>query len=156
MRALVQRVLWASVSAEGETIANIDSGLVIFIAIGVNDQNDDARYLVDKIAGLRIFSDGESRFQYSASDVDAELLIISQFTLYADTRKGRRPSFIEAAPPAEAVQRFNEVAQMFQSKGLKTETGRFQEMMRVTLVNDGPVTVWIDSDDRKRPRHSSS
>lgn len=156
MRALVQRVRQATVSVGQEAIANIGSGLVVFIAIGTDDQSDDALYLADKISGLRIFPDAEGRFQFSAIDVDAELLLVSQFTLYADTRKGRRPSFIGAATPVDAAQKFKEVVQAFQSKSLKVKVGRFQEVMLVSLVNDGPVTIWIDSVDRNRPGHSGS
>ena len=152
MRALLQRVREASVTVGEEQVAAIGPGLAVFLAIGRDDQPDDAAYLVEKIAGLRIFPGEGGGFDRSAVDVSAELLLVSQFTLYADTRKGRRPSFTGAAPPSDAAERFAQVAGQFRATGLKVATGRFQEMMHVSLVNDGPVTIWIDSADRHRSR----
>ncbi len=152
MRALVQRVTGASVTVEDETIGSIGSGLVVFIGISSDDDAADADYLANKIANLRIFSDDDGRFDRSALDLGAELLIVSQFTLYADTRKGRRPSFTDAAPPEQAEALFAKTVEIFRSTGLRVETGRFQAHMLVNIANDGPVTIYIDSAERKQPR----
>jgi D-tyrosyl-tRNA(Tyr) deacylase len=149
MRAVIQRVSHASVEVAGERVGAIERGLVALIAIGRDDTPEDATYLVNKTVGLRIFPDAEGRFDRSALDIGAELLVVSQFTLYADTRKGRRPSFTGSAPPEIASARFAEVVGLFEATGLRVETGRFGEMMDVSLVNDGPVTIWLDSADRK-------
>ena len=152
MRALVQRVTGASVTVEDENIGSIGTGLVVFIGISSDDDAADADYLANKIANLRIFSDDEGRFDRSALDLGAELLIVSQFTLYADTRKGRRPSFTDAAPPEQAEALFAKTVEIFRSTGLRVETGRFQAHMLVNIANDGPVTIYIDSAERKQPR----
>ena len=152
MRALLQRVREASVTVGGEQVAAIGPGLVVFLAIGRDDQPEDASYLVEKTAGLRLFPSEAGHFDRSAVDVGVELLLVSQFTLYADTRKGRRPSFSAAAPPPDAAGQFARVVERFRATGLRVAVGRFQEMMRVSLVNDGPVTIWLDSADRHRPR----
>lgn len=152
MRAVVQRVSRASVSVGGETVASIGAGLLVLAAVGKDDADADADYLVDKIVNLRVFPDDAGRFDRSALDAGASLLVVSQFTLYGDTRKGRRPSFTDAAPPAEAQARFAGLVERFRSAGLPVQTGRFQEMMDVSLVNDGPVTLILDSADRLRPR----
>jgi D-tyrosyl-tRNA(Tyr) deacylase len=152
MRAVIQRVSRATVTASGETLGSIALGLVVLVAVGHDDVDKDAAYLVDKTVNLRIFPDGEGRFDRSALDVGAELLLVSQFTLYGNTRKGRRPSFLEAAPPEEASARFSDVVERFRATGLRVETGRFREMMSVELVNDGPVTIWLDSAERRSPR----
>lgn len=149
MRAVIQRVSHASVEVAGERVGAIERGLVALVAIGRDDTPEDATYLVNKTVGLRIFPDAEGRFDRSALDIGAELLVVSQFTLYADTRKGRRPSFTGSAPPEIASARFAEVVGLFEATGLRVETGRFGEMMDVSLVNDGPVTIWLDSADRK-------
>lgn len=152
MRALVQRVTGASVTVEDETIGSIGTGLVVFIGISSDDDAADAEYLANKIANLRIFSDDDGRLDRSALDLGAELLIISQFTLYADTRKGRRPSFTAAAPPEQAEALFAKTVEIFRSTGLRIGTGRFQAHMLVNIANDGPVTIYIDSAERKQPR----
>ena len=152
MRAVVQRVRRASVSVGGEAVASIGAGLLVFAAVGKDDADADADYLVDKIVNLRVFPDDAGRFDRSALDMGASLLVVSQFTLYGDTRKGRRPSFTDAAPPAEAQERFAGLVERFRAAGLPVQTGRFQEMMDVELVNDGPVTLILDSADRFRPR----
>lgn len=152
MRAVVQRVSRASVSVGGETIASIGAGLLVLAAVGKDDADADADYLVDKVVNLRVFPDGAGRFDRSALDAGASLLVVSQFTLYGDARKGRRPSFTDAAPPAEAQARFAGLVERFRAAGLPVQTGRFQEMMDVSLVNDGPVTLILDSADRFRPR----
>ena len=152
MRAVVQRVSRASVSVGGETVASIGAGLLVFAAVGKDDADADADYLVDKIVNLRVFPDDAGRFDRSALDAGASLLVVSQFTLYGDARKGRRPSFTDAAPPGEAQERFAGLVERFRAAGLPVQTGRFQEMMDVELVNDGPVTLILDSADRLRPR----
>lgn len=152
MRAVVQRVSSASVTVGGEAVASIGAGLLVLAAVGNDDADADADYLADKIANLRVFPDDAGRFDRSALDLGAPLLIVSQFTLYGDVRKGRRPSFTDAAPPEEAQARFADLVERFRATGLPVQTGRFQEMMDVALVNDGPVTLILDSADRLRPR----
>ena len=131
----------------------------MFLGIGKGDEEADARYLTGKILNLRIFAgvfsgDKENRFDRSALDVGAELLIVSQFTLYADTRKGRRPDFNQAAPPEDAQRLYEYTVDQFRESGLTVATGRFKEYMQVRLQNDGPVTIILDSADRQRPRRS--
>ena len=130
------------------------SGLVIFLGVEQEDSREDATYLKDKIANLRIFADQADRFNRSALDTGAELLVVSQFTLLADTRKGRRPSFVKAAPPQVAEAMVEQFVALLRETGLKIETGRFQAHMEVEIHNDGPVTIWLDSADRHRPRRS--
>ena len=151
MRALVQRVAKASVTVQEDT-ERIDRGLVVFVGVGQEDDEEDARYIVDKVVNLRIFEDEAERFDHSALDVSANLLVISQFTLYGDVRKGRRPSFSSAAPPETARPLFEHTVDLFRETGLTVKTGRFQERMMVEILNDGPVTIAIDSADRHRPR----
>lgn len=152
MRALIQRVSRASVSVDGETIGRIGSGLAVLIGIAREDSQAQIGYIVNKTVNLRIFPDSDGRFDRSALDVGAELLAISQFTLYADTRRGRRPGFSQAAPPNEAAAIFESVLTAFRETGLTVQTGRFQAHMTVEIVNDGPVTIMLDSDDLDRPR----
>ena len=152
MRALIQRVASATVLVEDLEVGRIGPGLVIFLGVGREDEESDAQYLVDKIVNLRIFADEENRFNCSALDVGAEFLLVSQFTLYAGTRKGRRPDFTQAAQPEEARRLYEHATDLFRQSGLKVATGRFQEYMQVHLVNDGPVTILLDSADRQRPR----
>ena len=152
MRALIQRVASATVLVEGLEVGRIGPGLVIFLGVGREDEESDAQYLVDKIVNLRIFADEENRFNRSALDVGAEFLLVSQFTLYAGTRKGRRPDFAQAAPPEDARRLYEHAIDLFRQSGLKVATGRFQEYMQVRLENDGPVTILLDSADRQRPR----
>jgi D-tyrosyl-tRNA(Tyr) deacylase len=148
LKALVQRVREASVTVDGKVIGKIAGGLVVFVGIDRNDSQQDLEYLVDKVVNLRIFSDEKSKFNISAAEINAELLIVSQFTLIADTRKGRRPSFIDAAPPEKAESLFNLFVDRARSSGLKVEAGRFQEHMLVNIYNDGPVTILLDSRDK--------
>lgn len=152
MRALIQRVAHASVTIEHREVGRIGPGLVVLLGVGEGDTEADSQFLVDKIANLRIFADDENRFDRSALDFGAELLVISQFTLYGDTRKGRRPSFTQAAPPQEAQRLYEHTVELFRQTGLAVATGRFQEHMQVSFQNDGPVTLMLDSADRNRPR----
>lgn len=148
MKALLQRVSEASVSITGEEVGRIGQGLVVFLGVANGDTEKDAQYLVQKIVNLRIFSDTGGKFNLSALDIKGDLLLVSQFTLLADTRKGRRPSFIEAAPPAQADELFEYFVAQARVTGLKVETGRFQQHMQVEICNDGPVTVMLDSREK--------
>ena len=152
MRALVQRVSNASVLVDGQEIGAIGAGLVVLLGVAEGDTEDDARYLVEKISNLRIFADQSNRFNLSALDTGGELLVVSQFTLYADTRKGRRPNFSRAAGPEDAERLYEKTVHLLRETPLKVETGRFQDYMQVRLENDGPVTIMLDSADRQRPR----
>ena len=152
MRALVQRVAKAYVTVADETAGAIGVGLAVLLGVAKDDDEADASYLVEKISNLRIFADGENRFNLSALDVRADILVVSQFTLYADTHKGRRPDFNQAAGPEEARRLYEHTVQLFRNAGLAVAIGRFQEHMQVTLQNDGPVTLILDSTDRKKPR----
>lgn len=152
MRALVQRVVEASVLVEGQEVGRIGLGLVVFLGFAGDDEESDSLYLVEKTVNLRIFADSENRFNRSALDVGAELLLVSQFTLYADTRKGRRPDFNRAAGAEQAREAYEKAVALFRNTGLTVATGRFQEYMQVLLQNDGPVTIMLDSADRNRPR----
>ena len=150
MKALVQRVTKASVSVAGDITGEISSGLVVLLGVAKEDDEADARYLVEKIANLRIFADDDNRFNRSALDVAADVLVVSQFTLYADTRKRRRPDFNQAAGPEEAKRLYEYTVQLFRETRLTVATGTFQEHMLVSLENDGPVTLMLDSTDRRR------
>ena len=152
MRALVQRVAKASVTVADEIVGEIGVGLAILLGVSKGDHETDASYLVDKISNLRIFADTENRFNLSALDIHADILVVSQFTLYADTRKGRRPDFNQAADAEEAKHLYQHTTQLFRDAGLTVATGRFQQHMQVTLQNDGPVTLILDSIDRQKPR----
>ena len=152
MRALVQRVARASVAVADEMVGHIGPGLVVLLGISRQDDEEAARYIVDKTVNLRVFPDDQGRFNFSPLDIGADLLIVSQFTLYGDTRRGRRPSFTEAAPPEKAEALFNRTVEIFRESGLTVETGRFQAHMLVSIYNDGPVTIMLDSADRERPR----
>ena len=152
MRALVQRVVEASVLVKGQEVGRIGPGLVVFLGFAGDDEDSDSLFLVEKTVNLRIFADSENRFNRSALDVGAELLLVSQFTLYADTRKGRRPDFNRAAGTEQAREAYEKAVELFRNTGLTVATGRFQEYMQVLLQNDGPVTIMLDSADRNRPR----
>jgi len=152
LRALVQRVTQASVEIDGETVGAIDDGLVVFVGIHEDDDEEDATYIVNKTMNLRIFGDDAGRFDRSVLDTGGELLVISQFTLYGDTRRGRRPSFSHAMPPEPATALFDRTLRLFEQTGQNVETGQFQAHMIVSIKNDGPVTIMIDSADRQRPR----
>jgi D-tyrosyl-tRNA(Tyr) deacylase len=150
VKALLQRVTGASVGVAGKVVGKISQGLVVFVGVAGGDREEDAQYLVRKMAGLRIFADDDGRFNLSVQDVKGELLVVSQFTLLADTRKGRRPSFVGAAPPAQAEGLFEYFVKQARATGLKIETGRFQQYMQVEIHNDGPVTILLDSREKLR------
>jgi len=148
VKALLQRVTGASVSVEGEVVGAIGRGLVVLVGVAGGDGDKDIQYLARKIVNLRIFADEEDKFNLSALDIGAELLLVSQFTLLADTRKGRRPSFTGAAPPPQAEALFQQFVDEVKASGLKVATGRFQQYMQLEIYNDGPVTVMLDSRDK--------
>jgi D-tyrosyl-tRNA(Tyr) deacylase len=145
VRAVVQRVSRAEVRVGGDVTGRIDHGLCVLVAAGDDDTDADLAYLVDKIVGLRIFADDEGNMNRSVVDVGGALLIVSQFTLYGDARKGRRPSFIKAMAPASAEPFYERFVAAVRATGVPVETGRFRAMMQVELVNDGPVTLLLDS-----------
>jgi D-tyrosyl-tRNA(Tyr) deacylase len=144
MRVVIQRVKSGKVSIDGRTVAEIGHGVVVLTGIGPDDGEEQARYMAEKIANLRIFADQEGKTNLSLLDVGGEAIVVSQFTLYADTSKGRRPSFINAAPPEIAEPLVERFAQMLQEQGVPTQTGRFGAEMLVEINNDGPVTIWIE------------
>jgi D-tyrosyl-tRNA(Tyr) deacylase len=152
MRALIQRVASASVSIADDEVGRIGPGLVVLLGVANGDDETDARYLVDKIVNMRIFADAQGRFNLSALDAGGDLLVVSQFTLHADTRRGRRPDFTAAADPETAIRLYEGAVAMFRETGLTVATGEFQAYMQVSLQNDGPVTIMVDSADRGRPR----
>jgi D-tyrosyl-tRNA(Tyr) deacylase len=145
MRAVVQRVSRAEVRVGGEVTGRIGRGLVVLLGVRVGDAERDADYLVDKIAGLRIFPDEAGKMNLSVEEVGGALLVVSQFTLYGDTRKGRRPSYVDAAPPETASALYEYFVARAHARGLPVETGVFQAMMEVDLVNAGPVTLILES-----------
>jgi len=145
VKVLLQRVSGASVSVAGEVVGRIGRGLVVFVGVAQGDTEKDAQYLAQRTVNLRLFSDDEGRFNLSALDIGGELLLVSQFTLLADTRKGRRPSFTDAAPLAQAEELFQLFVEQARATGLRVETGRFQQYMQVEIHNDGPVTIMLDS-----------
>jgi len=146
MRAVVQRASRASVTIDGMTAAAIGPGLVILLGIKTGDTADDAKWLIDKIVNLRIFEDPDGKMNISLADTGGEMLIVSQFTLYGDCRKGRRPGFSIAAPPAIAKPLYNRFIELAKESGVRVATGVFQAAMQVELVNDGPVTLLVDSE----------
>jgi D-tyrosyl-tRNA(Tyr) deacylase len=145
MRAVLQRVTRARVTVEEETVGEIGSGLVILLGIAGDDTEQDVKYLAEKIAGLRLFDDADGRMNLSVTEVDGGLLIVSQFTLYGDARRGRRPSWSEAAPPEVAEQLYESFIREARAVVPRVATGSFRRMMKVELVNDGPVTILLDS-----------
>lgn len=145
MRAVVQRVSRAQVTANGEVIGKIGPGLLVLLGVSTSDAETDAEYLAEKIAGLRIFEDKDGKMNLSVAEAGGAVLAVSQFTLYGDTRGGRRPSFIAAARPEQARKLYEHFVARVRAAGLACETGRFQEMMQVELLNDGPVTILLDS-----------
>jgi len=145
MKALVQRVSRASVSVNDDIVGKIGRGLVVFLGVAQGDSKEDAGYLANKVVNLRVFADEASKFALSALETRGDILIISQFTLLADSRKGRRPSFTEAAPPDLAKELYEFFVEQVRSTGLKVETGLFQEHMLVEIHNNGPVTISLES-----------
>lgn len=145
MRAVVQRVSEAAVEVAGETVGRIDRGLLVLVGVSIADGPADADWLADRLVGLRIFADAEGRFDASVQDVAGAVLLVSQFTLCADTRKGRRPSFTGAARPEQAEPLYRRVADGVAARGVPIGTGRFGAHMQVRSVNDGPVTILLDS-----------
>ncbi|HAY83581.1 MAG TPA: D-tyrosyl-tRNA(Tyr) deacylase [Chloroflexi bacterium] len=144
MRVVIQRVQAGKVLVAGETISEIGKGLVILVGIGPEDGESQAKYLAEKIATLRIFPDAAGKTNLSCLDVGGEALVVSQFTLYADTRKGRRPSFVNAAPPELAEPLVEQFAEMLREQGVPTQMGQFGAEMMVEIHNHGPVTIWIE------------
>ena len=145
MKAVIQRVSIASVSVSEKIVGEIGRGLVVFLGVAQGDSKEDASYLANKVVNLRIFADEASKFALSALETGGDLLVVSQFTLLADSRKGRRPSFTEAAPPELAKELYEFFVEQVRSTGLKVETGFFQEHMLVKIHNDGPVTISLES-----------
>ena len=146
MRAVIQRVTRASVTVDGRVAGEIGAGLVVLLGVGRSDNPESAAYLAEKIANLRIFSDEAGKMNLSLLDNGGSVLVVSQFTLYGDTRGGRRPSYIQAAPPEEASRLYEEFVRSMRALGVAVETGEFQAHMQVELVNDGPVTILLDSE----------
>jgi D-aminoacyl-tRNA deacylase len=145
MRAVVQRVSRAQVTVNGEIVGQIELGLLVLLGVGREDGEADALYLAEKIAGLRIFEDDQGKMNCSVQEAGGSVLSISQFTLYGDVRRGKRPSFDEAAPPETAKQLYEFFVEKIRATGLRCETGKFQAMMQVELANEGPVTILLDS-----------
>jgi D-tyrosyl-tRNA(Tyr) deacylase len=145
MRAVIQRVSRAKVTVEGRPAGEIGAGLLILLGVGGEDDESDAAYLAEKTAGLRIFEDEAGKMNLSLTEIGGAALVVSQFTLFGDVRRGRRPSFDAAAPPALADKLYQQYAEQLRAKGVPVETGVFQAMMKVELANEGPVTILLDS-----------
>jgi D-aminoacyl-tRNA deacylase len=148
MKACIQRVSSARVRVEGETVGEIGRGFLVLLGVAAEDGRAELRWMVDKVVGLRVFDDGEGKMNLALADVGGELLVVSQFTLLGDCRKGRRPSFIDAAPPEMAERMYEEFVAAARAAGIRVATGKFRTHMEVELVNDGPVTLLLDSADR--------
>lgn len=146
MRALIQRVQSGKVSVENTTVASIGHGLIVLLGVGNRDTEEQAHFLAEKIAQLRIFEDAEGKFNLSLLDVMGEAIVVSQFTLYGDARKGRRPSFSDAARPEVAALLVEVFAELLRAQGVRTQTGIFGAHMLVEIQNDGPVTIWLEND----------
>ena len=145
MRACIQRVSQAEVTVDGESTGRIGRGLVVLLGVAHDDGDAQVDWLADKIVGLRVFEDDSGKMNRSLAEVGGAMLVVSQFTLYGDSRKGRRPSFTDAAPPELAERLYEAFVESVRASGIEVATGRFRAMMQVSLVNDGPVTLWIDS-----------
>ena len=148
----MQRVKSARVEVEGETVGAIEVGLLAYVGFGRGDTEEDRAWVLSKIVGLRVFEDAAGKMGLSLEDVGGGILLVSQFTLYGDVRRGRRPSFDDAMPPEDAGPAYDAMVQAARGTGLRVETGRFRADMKVHSVNDGPVTLWIDSSVRSAPR----
>lgn len=147
MRAVVQRVSEASVTVEEQVVGSIGDGVLILLGVTHADSHTEAAYLARKIAGLRIFEDADGKLNQALADVNGKALVVSQFTLYGNVRKGRRPSFTHAAPPELARTLYEQFCVLLQGEGIEVAQGVFQAHMQVALINDGPVTLWLDTDD---------
>jgi D-tyrosyl-tRNA(Tyr) deacylase len=145
MRAVVQRVAWAKVEVEGATVGTIERGLLVYLGAGKGDSEGDRAYVLSKVLGLRIFENEAGKMDHSVVDVGGALLVVSQFTLYGDVRRGRRPSFDGAMPPEEAERAYEAFVADARAQGITVATGRFRAEMQVSSLNQGPVTIWIDS-----------
>jgi len=145
MRAVIQRVKTCSVAVAGDKVATIQGGLLVFLGVAQQDESTDADYLAEKICNLRIFEDDAGKMNHSLLEITGEMLVVSQFTLLADCRKGRRPSFVNAAEPQKADNLYEYFVEKVRQKGITVETGRFGAMMAVSLINDGPVTIVLES-----------
>ena len=145
MRAVVQRVCSASVTVDGRTVGSIERGLLVYVGVGRGDTDADVGYIVDKILHLRLFADGDGKMNLSVNGVSGSVLVVSQFTLFGDCRRGRRPSYVTASDPETARQQYEAVVAQLRRDGLHVETGEFRTMMQVDSINDGPITVLLDS-----------
>ena len=145
MRAVVQRVCSASVAVDGRTVGSIERGLLVYVGVGRGDADADVAYIVDKILHLRLFADGDGKMNLSVLDLSGSVLVVSQFTLFGDCRRGRRPSYVTASDPETARQQYEAVVAQLRRDGLHVETGEFRTMMQNNSINDGPITVLLDS-----------
>ena len=145
MRAVVQRVAWAKVEVDGEIVGAIERGLLVYLGAGKGDDDAGRAYVLSKVLGLRIFPNDDGKMDRSVVDVGGALLVVSQFTLYGDVSKGRRPSFEGAMPPGEAERAYEAFVAEARAQGVRVATGRFRADMKVSSLNDGPVTIWLDS-----------
>jgi D-tyrosyl-tRNA(Tyr) deacylase len=149
VKALVQRVSRASVAVDGESVAAVGKGLCVLVGVGQDDADDDARTLAERLVHLRIFEDDAEKMNLSLADVGGAMLVVSQFTLMADTRRGRRPSFVDAAPPERAEPLIEKLVAYVGEHGIDAATGKFRAHMQVELVNDGPVTILLDTKEKR-------
>lgn len=147
MRALIQRVKRASVTINSEVTGKINNGLLIFLGVGEDDTEKQVQYLVEKCTGLRIFTDEQDKMNLSVKDINGEILIVSQFTLFGDCKKGKRPSFVRAARPETAIPLYESFTAHCKNTGLNVQTGEFGADMQIELINDGPVTIWLDTEE---------
>ncbi len=147
MRALIQRVKRASVTINSEVTGKINNGLLIFLGVGEDDTEKQVQYLVEKCTGLRIFTDEQDKMNLSVKDINGEILIVSQFTLFGDCKKGKRPSFVRAARPETAIPLYESFIAHCKNTGLNVQTGEFGADMQIELINDGPVTIWLDTEE---------
>ena len=150
MRALIQRVKRASVTINSQITGKINEGLLIFLGVGEDDTEKQVQYLVEKCTGLRIFTDEQDKMNLSVKDINGEILVVSQFTLYGDCKKGKRPSFVRAARPETAIPLYESFIAHCKNTGLNIQTGEFGADMQIELINDGPVTIWLDTEEMGR------